>query len=47
MNKKVISFEEINLLSNITESNDINELIENCLAKNNKKLLILLMKIIF
>ena len=39
MNKKVISFEEINLLSNITESNDINELIENCLAKNNKKII--------
>ena len=39
MSKKIISFEEINLLSNNKENNDVNELVENCLAKNNKKII--------
>ena len=38
-NKKKISFEEINLLTNSGENNDISDLINNCLAKNEQRLI--------
>ena len=37
-NKKSISKEEIDKLTNITENNDISEVIDNCLAKNYTKI---------
>ena len=38
-NKGRISLEEINLLTNTGENNDINDLINNCLAKNEQRLI--------
>ena len=38
INKTNISNEEINKLSNINENHDIGELIDNCLAKNSKRI---------
>ena len=35
--KKKISIEEINSLSNLSENYSINELVDNCLAKNKKR----------
>ena len=38
LNKKTINSEEIDKLTNMSENNNITELVDNCLAKNNKKL---------
>ncbi len=38
-NKKEISLEDIIKLTNLSENNSYSELVDNCLAKNNKKLL--------
>ena len=35
-NKTNISLDEINKITNIGENHDIGELVDNCLAKNNK-----------
>lgn len=37
--KKKISLNEINQLTNLSENNDINELVDNCLAKNSNKII--------
>lgn len=37
-NKTNISVNEINILTNSTENHDIGELVDNCLAKNNKRI---------
>ena len=37
LNKKTISSEEISKITNLTENHSVTELIDNCLAKNNKK----------
>ena len=36
--QKTINSEEIDKLTNMSENNNITELVDNCLAKNNKKL---------
>ena len=41
-NKKIISNNEINKLINTNEDNDVGELIDNCLAKNKKKIIFLM-----
>jgi len=41
-NKKIISEENINKLINLNENHSISELIDNCLAKNNKKIIYIL-----
>ena len=38
LNKKNITAEEVDKLTNISENNNISELVDNCLAKNSKKL---------
>ena len=47
INKKTISLEEVQKLTNSNEINNINELVDNCLAKNNKKIINLLNENIF
>ena len=37
--KQKISQNEINQLTNLSENNDINELVDNCLAKNSNKII--------
>ena len=47
INKKNITIEEIQKLTNNNESNNINELVDNCLAKNNKKIIYILNESIY
>ena len=37
-NKKIFLQDEINKLTNTGENHDIGELVDNCLAKNNKQI---------
>ena len=47
INKKNITIDEIQKLTNNNESNNINELVDNCLAKNNKKIIYILNESIY